>query len=127
MPTTSPGGFGQKRIGSLLALALLMAPVGAHDVNTPFTPYDFTVFANLANASADFHRRQLYPFWLDWKRKKYTSRRGRVSRAFVSYFPVFSPKHHGKASCPPSPPAKSHQPRPAARPKSPEVVNLRMP
>lgn len=33
-----------------------MTLVGANDVNVTFTLYDFAVFANLTNASADFHR-----------------------------------------------------------------------
>jgi hypothetical protein len=40
-------------------LALFVTLVGANDVNVAFTLYDFAVFANLTNASADFHRGEL--------------------------------------------------------------------
>jgi hypothetical protein len=39
-----------------LALTLFVTLVGANDVNVAFTLYDFAVFANLTNASADIHR-----------------------------------------------------------------------
>lgn len=42
-----------------LTLALFVTLVGANDVNVAFTLYDFAVFANLTNASADFHRGEL--------------------------------------------------------------------
>ncbi len=45
-----------------------MTLIGANDVNAALTPNDFTVLANFANASADFHRRQLYRFMVRWEK-----------------------------------------------------------
>jgi hypothetical protein len=41
----------------LLALALLVAPIGANNVDSAFAPDDFAILANFTYASADLHRR----------------------------------------------------------------------
>jgi hypothetical protein len=65
----------------LLALALLVAPIGANNVNPALAPNYFAVLADFANASADLHRRQPYRFVFDWKTEQYKAADRLAARA----------------------------------------------